>query len=162
MDVNHVTGQIWECWCESEPCLQRKSQLQVFLLASRKIMREKILNPASRMLNPATSCLYRLGKRNWQHGTCRFLQANGNCSTDQDLGITGGKIHLSPGWCGNLLKFVRNEVVLTGNGMHYGELNVEMESHEEIPLCTAPCLQLRKHRKPLGSQISLSRRDSPY
>lgn len=81
---------------------------------------------------------------------------------DQDVGITGGKIHLSPGWCGNLLKFVRDEVVLTENGMDYGELNVEMESHVKIPLCTDPCLQLWKHRKPLGSPISLSRRDSPY
>lgn len=81
---------------------------------------------------------------------------------DQDVGITGGKIHLSPGWCGNLIKFVRDEVVLTENGMDYGELNVEMRSHVKIPLCTDPCLQLWKQRKPLGSPISLSRRDSPY
>lgn len=59
--------------------------------------------------------------------------------------MIGGKIHPSPGWCGNLFKFVRKEVVATGNGMDYSELNVEMESHEEIPLCTKGlCLQLRK------------------
>lgn len=32
---------------------------------------------------------------------------------DQDLGVIGCKIHLSPGWCGGLLKFVGNEVVLS-------------------------------------------------